>query len=325
MQQGRFLRWNQNFETVSGYSAEEIAQMHPLDFFSGDDKRRVQQRIADVFENGQSTIEASLVGKDGRATPYFFTGRRVVVDGSACLVGMGIDITERKQADDRLAESERKYRELVEHANSIILRWNAEGRITFLNEFGQRFFGYSAEEILGRHVIGTIVPPIESSGRDLERLMERIRADPTAFEQNVNENMRRNGERVWIAWTNRIGRDAHGEVAEILSVGTDITEQKRAEEALRASEARYRTLFEYAPDGIVIADRESHYIDANASICRMLGYSRDELIGLHASDIVVRGGDPVHRSRRCARSPTRPTTTGSGDSGARMVRSSRRR
>ena len=66
----------------------------------------------------------------------------------------------------------------------------------------------------------------------------------------------------------------------------DITERKQAEEAFRASEARYHTLFEYAPDGIVIADTESYYIDANASMCRMLGYSRDELIGLHASDIV---------------------------------------
>ena len=66
----------------------------------------------------------------------------------------------------------------------------------------------------------------------------------------------------------------------------DITERKQAEEALRASEARYRTLFEHAPDGILIADPESYYLDANASMCRMLGYTRDELIGLHASDIV---------------------------------------
>ena len=70
-------------------------------------------------------------------------------------------------------------------------------------------------------------------------------------------------------------------------VARDITERKRAEKARRASEARYRTLFDYAPDGILIADHESYYIDANPSMCRMLGYSRDELIGLHASDIVV--------------------------------------
>ena len=71
------------------------------------------------------------------------------------------------------------------------------------------------------------------------------------------------------------------------NVARDITERKRAEKARQASEARYRTLFDYAPDGILIADRESYYIDANPSMCRMLGYSRDELIGLHASDVVV--------------------------------------
>lgn len=67
----------------------------------------------------------------------------------------------------------------------------------------------------------------------------------------------------------------------------DITESKRAEEARLLSEARYRSLFENAPDGILIADSESRHIDANASVCRMLGYAREELIGLHASDIVV--------------------------------------
>jgi PAS domain S-box-containing protein len=239
--QGKFLRWNQNFVTVSGYSSEEIAQMHPLDFFSGDDKRRVAQEIGLVFETGQSTIQAAFLSKNGCATSYFFTGRRVQVHGQACLVGMGIDITERQQADDRLAESERKYRELVEHAQSIILRWNFEGSITFLNAFGERFFGYSTEEVLGRSVLDTIVPPIQSDGRDLKGLMERIRADPTAFEHNVNENIRKDGKRVSIAWTNRIGRNADGDVVDILSIGVDVTEQKRAEAALRASEERYRT------------------------------------------------------------------------------------
>ncbi len=139
----------------------------------------------------------------------------------------------RSRAESALRESERNYRELVEHANSIILRWTYEGRITFLNEFGQRFFGYSAEEIVGRPVMGTIVRTTDSDGRDLAELMDRICADPAAFEQNVNENMRRNGERVWIAWTNRIIQDAQGRVEEILSIGQDITGLKRAEEKIR--------------------------------------------------------------------------------------------
>ncbi|MBI3832516.1 MAG: PAS domain S-box protein [Planctomycetes bacterium] len=234
--QGRFLRWNRNFETVSGYSSEEIGRMHPLEFFSGADKARVEERIAEVFALGESSVEAAFVAKDGAATPFFFTGRRVLFEGRPCLVGVGIDNSERKRAEIRIEESERKYRELVENANSIILRWNAAGRMTFLNEFGQRFFGYSSDEIVGRHVLETIVPPTETQGRDLKQLMEEICAAPESFEQNINENIKRNGERVWIAWTNRIVRDAHGQVAEILSIGTDITGRRRLEEQLRQSQ-----------------------------------------------------------------------------------------
>ncbi|MBI5895358.1 MAG: PAS domain S-box protein [Desulfobacterales bacterium] len=132
-----------------------------------------------------------------------------------------------------LRDSERKYRELLEHANSIILHWKGDGCITFLNEFGQRFFGYTQEEILGRHVMGTIVPETESDGRDLRSLMDQIRADPAAFEQNINENMRRDGERVWIAWTNKVYFDEHGRIEGVLSIGSDITARKQAEEELR--------------------------------------------------------------------------------------------
>ncbi len=139
----------------------------------------------------------------------------------------------RAKAESALRESEQKYRELVEHANSIILRWRHDGRITFLNRFGQRFFGYSEEEIIGRPVMGTIVRSTDRDGRDLAELMDRICADPVAFEQNVNENMRRNGERVWIAWTNWVVQDKQGRVEEILSIGMDITGLKRAEEEIR--------------------------------------------------------------------------------------------
>jgi len=146
-------------------------------------------------------------------------------------------VSKRKKAEETLRESERKYRELVENANSIILYWTCDGRIIFLNEFGQRFFGYTEDEICGRHVIGTIVPETETGGRDLHTLMDAICANPVAFEQNVNENMRRNGERVWIAWTNKVELDQQGNVAKILSIGSDITARKRAEEELRTMQA----------------------------------------------------------------------------------------
>ena len=103
-EQGQFLRWNRNFEIVSGYSGAEIARMHPLDLFSGEEKHALERRIAEVFETGESFIEASLVARDGKATPYFFTGRRVVFNETPCLVGVGIDISERKRAETALRE-----------------------------------------------------------------------------------------------------------------------------------------------------------------------------------------------------------------------------
>ena len=234
---GRFLRWNQNFERVSGYATDEVARMHPLDFFSPRERPVLQQRIAEVFERGESSVEASFIGKDGTATPFLFTGHRVVFEGRPCLVGVGIDITDRKRTEAALGESERKYRELVENANSIILRWTRDGRIAFLNEFGQRFFGYSEKEILGRHVVGTIVPETDREGRHLKPLMDEISRNPTGFEQSVNENIRRNGERVWIAWTNKIALDRHGQVVEVMSIGSDVTARKLAEQELQAIQA----------------------------------------------------------------------------------------
>lgn len=231
--EGKFLRWNHNFQIVSGYSNEEIANMHPLDFFAAEEKSAIAEKITEVFTQGQSFIEASLLAKDGARTPYLFTGRNVKFQDIDCLVGMGIDISERKNAESKLDESEQKYRELVESANSIILRWNAQGYVTFLNLFGQQFFGYSSEEIVGQHIIGTIVPVTDSAGRDLQNLMQEICLDTKTFEQNVNENMRHGGERVWISWTNKVVLDAQGQVVEILSIGNDITERLSAEKEIR--------------------------------------------------------------------------------------------
>jgi PAS domain S-box-containing protein len=93
---GKFLRWNQNFETVSGYTAEEIAGMHPLDFFEGEEKVFLEERITEVFEKGESSAEAHFVSKDGSRKPFFFTGKRIVLDGEEYLLGVGIDVNTYK-------------------------------------------------------------------------------------------------------------------------------------------------------------------------------------------------------------------------------------
>ncbi len=104
--EGHFLRWNRNFETVSGYSREQISRMHPREFFPEEERAYVEERIAEVFEKGESSVEATFVSQDGTATPHFFTGRRITYNGETCLVGVGIDIAERKRAEARLRESQ---------------------------------------------------------------------------------------------------------------------------------------------------------------------------------------------------------------------------
>jgi len=101
-QTGKFLRWNRNLEIVSGYSGAEIARMHPLDFFAGAEKEYIAQRIQDVFENGESDAEANIVTKNGEWIPYYFTGKRIEIENVFYLIGMGIDITQRRYAEQEL-------------------------------------------------------------------------------------------------------------------------------------------------------------------------------------------------------------------------------
>jgi len=97
---GKFLRWNRHLEYISGYSPEEIARMHPLDFIASEDKELVGRKIEEAFTKGVVDVEAHLVTRDGIRIPNYFTGVRILVDEAPCLIGMGVDISERKRAED---------------------------------------------------------------------------------------------------------------------------------------------------------------------------------------------------------------------------------
>jgi PAS domain S-box-containing protein len=150
-----------------------------------------------------SHLELPILRKNGEMRWVDYTAAVIDYLGAKAVLGTGIDITERKHAEEALRNSEEQYRMLVQSANSIILRMDTNGVVKFFNEFSQKFFGYAAEEILGRNVVGTIVPETDSSGRNLAEMIRDIGQRPDQYEFNQNENMRCNGERVWIAWTNK--------------------------------------------------------------------------------------------------------------------------
>jgi PAS domain S-box-containing protein len=189
------------------------------------------------------------------------------------------NISRRKQTERLLQESEEKYRELVENANNIILKLDKAGNVTFLNEYAQRFFGFTSEEIIGKPVMGTIVPATQSgSGHDLSLMIDDIIRHPENHIINENENITCDGRRVWIRWQNKPLFDENGQFAGLFSVGTDITERKHAEEALRESEEHFRSIFENAPIGIFHSLPEGKIIDINPAYARMLGYDSVEEI-----------------------------------------------
>lgn len=144
-----------------------------------------------------------------------------------------------KELEEEL-ESYRRSKDLrlvVENSNCIVLRLDSHGFITFINNFALSFFGFSKEELLGKNVIGTIVPARESSGRDLSRLFQNLLSQPDKFVTNENENICSNWEKVWISWINAPLVDTRGRLCEIICIGNDITRRKRAEEQLRQHHA----------------------------------------------------------------------------------------
>ncbi len=113
--QGHFVRWNKNFERVSGYSADEMLERNPLDFFTGEEKSLVEQRIQETFTKGDAQVEANFTSRDGTGAPYLLTGIRALMNDQTYLIGTGIDITERKLAEQNL-----------DKANEELARSNSE-------------------------------------------------------------------------------------------------------------------------------------------------------------------------------------------------------
>jgi PAS domain-containing protein len=136
----------------SGYSDEEIARSHPLDFFADDDHPLLRQRIADVFANGEGNVEASFRAKDGRSTPYFFTGKRISFDGATCLVGVGVDIAERKRSEEALRKSEERYRSTLDRILEGCQLIGFDWRYLYLNPAAAIQNRRSNAELLGQRM-----------------------------------------------------------------------------------------------------------------------------------------------------------------------------
>jgi PAS domain S-box-containing protein len=234
---------------------------------------------------------------------------------------------------ERLRETDKNYRELVEIANSIILRMDGAGNIIFFNEFAEKFFGFSKEHVIGRSVIGTILPEKESTGRDLAFMIQDICRNTEKYIAIVNENMLSSGELVWISWTNKPVFDQKGNICEVLCIGSDVTEMRKKDEklqehgrqleklvaertaeltemvknmqheiakrettelAFRESEERFHEIFEQNENALLILEHSTGEImDVNPAALDMFGYSRQELIS-EGLPLILMTGEHEH-------------------------------
>lgn len=221
--EGRFQRWNRNFEAVSGYSHNEIAAMHPLDFFADEDRKLLSERISRVFEVGEASVEAPFRTKGGDQIPYLFTGRKVVFQERDCLVGVGVDISARARAEGEKRAIEERFRTTLDNIHEGCQIIGSDWRYLYLNNAASIHNRRPNEELLGRTMM-ECWPGIENSSAfpHLRQCMEeRV---PTKEEV---EFVFPDGSSGWF--------DVRAEpVPEgIFILSMDITERRNADEALR--------------------------------------------------------------------------------------------
>jgi PAS domain S-box-containing protein len=221
--QGRFVRWNHNFERISGYSGHEIAKMHPLDFFSADERPLLQQRINQAFESGKATVEAALLSKGGAPTPHFFTGKRIVLDGQPHLVGVGVDISERKAMEQALEKSEQRYRSTLDSILESCQLIDFDWRYLYLNPAAAIQNRRPNDELLGR-TMHEAWPGIEATG--VYGLLQRCMVGRAAERREIAFAFA-DGSTGWF--------DVHVQpVAEgVFVLSNEVSERRRAERALR--------------------------------------------------------------------------------------------
>ena len=271
------------------YGADDFEQLKSrniVELLHPDDREIALQRIEKVQAGERTALrESRLLKLNGQEAVIEATAAPINYGGQRAVQVILRDITLRRQAEEALRESEERYRGVVQNTTAVILRLDLQGIIRFANERALQYFGYSAEELFGKRAVGTIVPERESTGRDLAAMVDGIAENPDRYHSNSNENIRKNGERVWMEWTNSGIYDRDGRLKEVLSVGIDTTARKQAEEALNESRQRLAVIVDSIADGFYALDRSWRFTHVNDAALRHMGKTREELLGRKLLDI----------------------------------------
>ena len=290
--------WEINFETnIAVWSAEacRIYGLEPddniqtyetfLSFIHPEDLDFVTKKVNESMANALDTsFQHRIICMDGTVR-HIYSERKFEFDSTGKPIGLyGIahDITERKIAEKVMQESEAKYRSVVENIHESLIIEDNDGKLIYANNEFTKIFGFTPDECNNLSLKDYTAP--ESYDEIVERHNLRLQGIPVA-EEFIYKGKRKDGTELWIeARVSSIIEN--GKIIGTQSLERDITERKLAEEKLKKSDERYRSLIEQASDAIMISDFNGNFIDVNESLCKMFDYSKAELQRMNIADLI---------------------------------------
>jgi PAS domain S-box-containing protein len=278
LRDGVFLEVNDTWVELVGYSREEMIG-HSSRTMMWPTRDACARCLRKLREKGSLRgWEQEFLKKSGEVFVTELSAQIWILNGKRLVVTTLVDITARKRAEEALQESESRFRAFFETAAVGTAEVDLQGRFVQVNRRFCQITGYSREELLGK----TTVELTHPEDRDADRLYLQGRA--TMFDTE-KRYVRKDGIMVWVHVTAVKIRDAEGNLLRSAGVIEDITERKRAEEALRESESRLRAFFETAAVGTSEVDVSGRFVRVNQRFCQITGYSQEELLGMTPADL----------------------------------------
>ncbi len=232
--------------------------------------------IVRALKGERSAISDVEVWRRDKIVPLYVTGAPILNSDGKLQYALAafVDISEQKLAEQKLAESEERYRQIIESATDIIYRTNSRGNITYANPVGLRIFGYNEEEAMGLHYTAFVTDG-EKSDTQRFYLRQAISKTPNSYYEFTAKT--KNGKKIILGQNVQLLFDGD-RVAGFLAVARDITEQKKAEEKLATQQAQLNTVISTVDEGITLSDETGAFEIFNLKMEELTGYTFSEVI-----------------------------------------------